>query len=123
MFICLISKTISLVPRLQQRRGGPESLRLGGTSLQVTPPLLACLWAQAQKDFSPRSPGRDELQLEVLLLEDAVEGGATWDPPNGLQLATAILGEFREEGQLQRRGRSQRGLEVRPGMDPTSASS
>lgn len=37
-------------------------------------------------------------------------------------LATAILGEFREEGQLQRRGRSQRGLEVRPGVDPTPAS-
>ena len=87
--------------------------------------VRGCLWAPGSGKTSVLGHrGRDELQLEVLLLEDAVEGGATLGPSKRpAALATAILGEFREEGQLQRRGRSQRGLEVRPSMDPTSASS
>ena len=47
----------------------------------------------------------NELQLEVLILEDAVESratlGATERP---VAVAAAILGEFCKEGQLQRRG-------------------
>lgn len=47
----------------------------------------------------------NELQLEVLILKDAVEGwsalGATEGP---VALAAAILGEFCKESQLQRRG-------------------
>lgn len=47
----------------------------------------------------------NELQLEVLILEDAVESratlGATERP---VALAAAILGEFCKESQLQRRG-------------------
>lgn len=52
------------------------------------------------------SHGRgNELQLEVLILEDAVESratlGATERP---VAVTAAILGEFCKEGQLQRRG-------------------
>ena len=63
--------------------------------------MLACLWAPGPGKTSVLSHlGRNELQLEVLLLEDAVEGGATLGPFKWpAALATAILGEFREEGQ------------------------
>lgn len=49
--------------------------------------------------------GWNELQLEVLILEDAVESRATLGATEWpVALAAAVLGEFREESQLQRRG-------------------
>lgn len=47
----------------------------------------------------------NELQLEVLVLEDAVESRTTLRATEWpVAVTAAILGEFRKESQLQRRG-------------------
>lgn len=68
----------------------------------LLPPAVLCSSREASV-FSHR--GRCKLQLEVLLLEDAAESRAalgTRKRPTAV--TTAVLGQFRKESQLWRRG-------------------
>lgn len=64
------------------------------------------LWTSGPRETSVLSHRRgDELQLEVLVLEDAVGSRAALGTAEGpVALAAAALGEFRKERQLQRSG-------------------
>lgn len=81
----------------------------GGWEAEAKPvqdPLLpfAALGSSREASVFSHRRGR-ELQLEVLILEDAVEGRAALGAgKRPVAVPAAVLGEFHEESQLQRGG-------------------
>lgn len=128
------TKSTGELPLQQQRRGGASLGGSAGcgecpaTAVRLRPSAQKCgrQWGPSQSRGVPAhlpwdhlwssGPGPreesvlshrrgNELQLEVLILEDAVESRATLGATEWpVALAATVLGQFCEESQLQRRG-------------------
>lgn len=95
--------TMSTLDPLLRHVGGSEGQ---GSQRGPFPVTLGSSLVSRARQASVLSHRRgNQLQLEVLVLEDAVESGAALGATEWpVTLAAAVLGEFCKESQLQRKG-------------------